>query len=338
MPKAKSKTSATRAPELPSTMKAAAVDRFGPPSVLTLHEMPVPRPDPGEILIALSAAGVGVWDADIRAGSWKPPGRVRFPLIPGTDGAGIVAAKGARVRRFNVGDRVYAYEFGNRKGGFYAEYVCVSAEHAAVVPKSLDLLHAAAAATTGLTALQGIDNVLRVKAGETVLIFGASGAVGTLALQFAKRLRARVVGTASGRKAAATVRELGADAVIDARSPRATEQLREFARDGLDAVLALAGGDALNQMLDIVRAGGRVAYPNGVEPAPRARGRKLRVSAYDGVASPREFDHLEQAVEESHLQVPIASVYPLARAAEAHKKLDQGHIVGRLALRMRLSA
>jgi NADPH:quinone reductase-like Zn-dependent oxidoreductase len=78
-----------------------------------------------------------------------------------------------------------------------------------------------------------------------------------------------------------------------------------------------------------------VAYPNGVEPAPRARGHKLRVSAYDAVASPREFDHLEQAVEKSGLRVPIASVYPLARTAEAHKKLDQGHIVGRLALRIR---
>jgi NADPH2:quinone reductase len=335
MPKAKSKTSATRVPELPPRMKAAAVDRFGPPEALTLHELPVPQPDPGEILIALSAAGVGVWDADIRAGLWKPPGRARFPVIPGTDGAGFVAAKGPRVRRFNVGDRVYAYEFGNRKGGFYAEYVCVSAEHAGTVPKSLDLLQAGAAATTGLTALQGIDNVLRLKAGETVLIFGASGAVGTLAVQFAKRLGARVVGTASGRKATTVVRELGADVVIDARSTRATEQLSDFAPDGLDAVLALAGSEALERMLDNVRTGGRVAYPNGVEPAPRARGHKVRVSAYDGVASPREFDHLEQAVEESGLRVPIASVYPLARAAEAHKKLDQGHIVGRLALRIR---
>src|SRR3984893_5885506 len=298
MPKAKSKTSATRAPELPSTMKAAAIDRFGPPEALTLHELPVPQPDPGEILIALSAAGVGVWDADIRAGLWKPPERVRFPVMPGTHGAGIVAAKGPRVRRFNVGDRVYAYEFGNRKGGFYAEYVCVHAEQAGPVPKSLDLLQAGAAATTGLTALQAIDNVLRVKAGETVLIFGASGAVGTLAVQFAKRLRARVAGTASGRKATTVVRELGADVVIDARSTRATEPLSDFAPDGLDAVLALAGSEALDQMLDNVRAGGRVAYPNGVEPAPRARGRKLRVSAYDAVASPREFDHLNRAVEE----------------------------------------
>src|SRR3981081_4320277 len=238
MPKAKSTTSATRAPELPSTMKAAAVDNFGPPEALTLHELPVPRPDPDEILIALTAAGGGVWDADIRSGSGRPPGRVRFPLIPGTDGAGTVAAKGSRVRRFKVGERVYAYEFGNRKGGFYAEYVCVHAEHAGTVPTSLPPWAAAAAATTGLTALQGIDNVLRVKAGETVLIFGASGAVGTLAVQFAKRLGARgvarVVEAPLVRKTATLVSELVADAVIDARSTRAIEQIRKTAPDGLD--------------------------------------------------------------------------------------------------------
>jgi NADPH2:quinone reductase len=83
-------------------MKAAAVDRFGPPSVLTLHELPVPKPGPREVLIALDTAGVGSWDASIRNGSWRKPGRPRFPLIPGTDGAGIVVAKGARVRRFRL--------------------------------------------------------------------------------------------------------------------------------------------------------------------------------------------------------------------------------------------
>jgi NADPH:quinone reductase len=331
---AKTRPSAARAPALPAT-KAAAIDRFGPPEVLTLHEVRTPSPAPDEILIALTAAGVGVWDAAIRDGSWRPPGRSRFPLIPGTDGAGIVAAKGARVRRFNVGDRVYAQEFGNPKGGFYAEYVCVHAQHAGPVPRRLDLLQAAAAATTGLTAVQGIDNALGLKRGQTVLIFGASGAVGTLALQFAKRLRARVLGTASGRKASTLVRKLGADAVIDARSTNALEQLKANAPDGLDAVLALAGGERLEQMLDLVRPGGRVAYPNGVEPAPRRGRRRISVSAYDAIASPREFEHLERAVNEARLRVPIAGVYPLARAGEAHERLEQGHIVGRLVLRVR---
>src|SRR5579885_625247 len=114
----------TRPEKVPEkkTMKAAAIDRFGPPSVLTLHELPVPEPGPGEVLVALSSAGVGVWDADIRKG-WWPQGRPKFPLVLGSDGAGVVAGRGASVRRFREGDRVWAYEFINSKGGFYAEYV-----------------------------------------------------------------------------------------------------------------------------------------------------------------------------------------------------------------------
>src|SRR4051812_29336397 len=164
---------------IPATMKAAAIDRFGPPSVLTLHTVPTPQPGDGEVLIALYAAGVGVWDADIRGG-WWPQGKPKFPLVLGTDGAGTVAARGKGVRRFKLGDRVWAYEFISPKGGFYAEFVAIDAEHAARVPESLDLLHAGASAVTGLTALQGIDEHLGVREGETILVFGASGAVGTL--------------------------------------------------------------------------------------------------------------------------------------------------------------
>jgi len=112
---------------IPDTMKAAAVDRFGPPSALTLHEVPVPRPGPQEVLIAIDTAGVGSWDASIRDGSWRKPGRTRFPLVPGVDGSGVVVARGARVRHVHIGDRVHAYEFGNRQGGFYAEFAAAHA-------------------------------------------------------------------------------------------------------------------------------------------------------------------------------------------------------------------
>ena len=241
---------APRTPTIPATMKAAALDRFGPPSVLRLHTLPVPKPGPGQVLIALHAAGVGSWDASIRDGSWQPNGRPKFPLVPGTDGAGTVVAKGPRVRRFRVGDRVYANEF-----GCYAEYVAAKVDDVGRVPPRLDLRQAGAAATTGLTALQGID-ALRLRRGQTVLIYGASGAVGTLAVQFAKRKHARLVATASGRDAMALVRRLGADAVIDARRDDAIERLRKLAPDGLDAVLVLAGSDTLEGCLDLVRAGG----------------------------------------------------------------------------------
>jgi NADPH:quinone reductase len=315
------------------TMKAAAIDRFGPPEVLTLHSLPIPQLGPGEVLIALHAAGVGEWDAGIRAGTYVT-GKERFPLVLGTDGAGIVAARGSRVRRFDVDDRVWAYEFANPKGGFYAEFVAVKAEHVGSAPQSLTLLEAGASAVTGLTALQGIDDHLEVREGETVLIFGATGAVGTLAVQFAKLRGARVIGTATGRDAVHVVIELGADGTIDGHSPQAAEQLRALAPQGLDAVLALAGGETLEQCLDLVRDGGRVAYPNGVEPEPRRR-QKIRITAYDAVAGPREFAKLEQAVEDSELNVVIAGVYPLERAAEAHARIERGHVIGRLAIRIR---
>jgi NADPH:quinone reductase len=277
-------------------MRAAAIDRFGPPEVLTLHSVPIPQAGPGEVLIALHSAGVGEWDAEIRKGTSRT-GKERFPLVLGTDGAGIVVAKGARVRRFEIDDRVWAYEFANRKGGFYAEFVAVAD-------------------------------------GETVLIFGATGAVGTLAVQFARLRGARVIATATGPEAVELVTDLGAEDTIDAHSDNAAEQLRDAAPEGPDAVLALAGGETLEQCLELIRAGGRVAYPNGIEPEPKRR-RGVRIIAYDAVAGPREFADLERAVEEAHLRVVMAGVYPLERAAEAHRRVEQGHLLGRLSLRIR---
>jgi NADPH:quinone reductase-like Zn-dependent oxidoreductase len=313
-------------------MKAAAVDRFGPPSALTLHELPVPKPGPNEVLIAIDTAGIGVWDASIRDGSWRKPGRTHFPLVPGVDGAGIVAARGARVRRFRVGDRVYAYEFGNRQGGFYAEFAAAQAAHVARVPNGLDLREAGAGAATGLTALQGIDG-LDLRRGQTVLIFGATGAVGTLALQFAVQRGARVIATASGAAAARLVRRLGAHGVIDARRPASIDRLRTIVPDGLDAVLALAGGDGLERCLDFVVPKGRVVHPNGVEPVPMKR-RTFRVRTFDAIATPREFDKLNRHFSKGGMRVPIAASYPLGKAAQAHRRLDRGRILGRLVLRV----
>ena len=312
-------------------MKAAALDRFGPPKVLTLQDLPVPKPGPRDLLIALHTAAVSGWDAEVRSGSWWPGGRRKFPLVLGTDGAGIVVAKGGRVRRFRIGDRVWAI---NPRRGFYAEYVVVNARHAGRVPRRLDLLRAGAAAATSLTALQGIDDALQVRPQETLLIFGASGAVGTVAVQFAKRRRARVLATARSAEATAFVRRLGADAVIDIRSRNAPDRLRELAPGGIDAALVLAGGDALERCLGLVRAGGRVAYPDGVEPEPRRR-RKVRLLTYNAVGGPREFARLERAVAEARLRVPIAAAYPLAQAAKAHARLERGHVLGRIVLRIR---
>jgi NADPH2:quinone reductase len=330
MPKGKATISDARV--IPERMKAAAIDRFGPPSVLKLHELPLPKPGPREVLIALDTAGVGGWDTSIRDGSWRAPGRPRFPLVPGIDGAGVVVAKGSRVTRFRVGDEVYAYEFGNPQGGFYAEFAVANADHVGRIPKGVELRDAGAVAANGLTALQGI-NHLRLRLGTTVLIFGASGAVGTMAVQFAAQRRARVIATATGRPATRLVQTLGATQLIDARSPAAVDELRTFSPDGIDAVLALAGGDELERLLDFLRPGGRVVYPNGIEPVPRRR-RGFRVESFDAVANPQELAKLNRQLDRPGVRVPIAAMYPLAKAAQAHRRLDQGQVAGRIVLQI----
>ena len=320
-------------PAVPETMRAAAIDRFGGPEVLSLHVLPVPVIDDDEVLIALHAAGVGPWDAEIREG-WLADDSVGFPLVLGTDGAGTVAAAGAHVRGHVVGDRVYSYRFDNPKGGFYAEYVAVLAEYVGRVPESLDLESAGAIPATGLTALQGIDDWLELRQRESVLIHGASGGVGTVAIQFAKLRGAQVLASASGADGVALVRRLGADEAVDGKREDLAAAGRRFAPEGLAAVLALAGGAALERALETVRPGGRLAYPNGVEPEPEPPP-GIVIMPYDAVAGVREFEQLNQAVVAAKLEVPIAAAYPLADAAKAHERLAAGHVLGKIVLRIR---
>ena len=214
--------------KLPQTMQAAAIDRAGGPEVITLHTLPVPKPQADEVLIAVNTAGVAIWDVGLR----RHPQSIKhshFPLVLGTDGAGIVAAVGAKVQGFKVGEQVYSYSWDNPHGGFYAEYVAVPAERVGHVPSGLSLLQAGAIATTGLTAIQGIDDALHLKSGQTLIIHGASGGVGNLALQFAKLRGVKVLATASGEDGLALVKRLGAEAIVDSRHGDIAAAAHQFA-------------------------------------------------------------------------------------------------------------
>ncbi len=319
---------------LPTTMHAAALDHGGGPEVLSLHTLPVPELGADELLIAIDTAGVAVWDASIRQDPDIYGAHRHLPLILGTDGAGLIAAVGSGVSGFKVGDKVYAYSFDNPKGGFYAEYVAVAAKRVGHVPESLSLRDAGAIGTTGLTAIQGIDDALHLKKGDTVLIHGASGGVGTLAVQFAKLRGARVLATVSGEDGARLARELGADAVVDGRQGDIAAAAHSFAPQGLDAVLAFAGGDALERCIDALRRDGVVAYPSGVEPVPKPR-EGVRILRYDAIPGAAEFERLNTAITAAKLRVPIAAEYPLADAAKAHERLAAGHVLGKVVLRVR---
>jgi NADPH:quinone reductase-like Zn-dependent oxidoreductase len=301
--------------------------------VLTIHTLPVPKTGANEVLIEMHAAGVGIWDAHIRQGTYVE-GRVRFPLVLGTDGAGVIAEVGKNVRRFRRGDEVWAYQFSNPKGGFYAEYVAVKADGVGRAPQELSLIEAGAAAVTGLTAQQGIDDHLKVVRRDTVLVFGATGAVGSLAVQFARRTGAHVVATASTTRGRRALREIGIEDVFNPRARDAADRLRALAPEGLTALLALAGGRTLERCIDQVVPGGRIAYPNGVEPEPRKRP-KIRKISYDAEVGPDEFRRLNRAVAQARLKVVIERVYRLRDAAKAHARVEKGHVVGRLVLRIR---
>jgi NADPH:quinone reductase len=321
----------TQKPSIPSTMRAAALDGFGGPEVLTFHELPVPTLDANEILIAVHTAGVGPWDADMRGG-WWPEGEPTFPLVLGSDGSGTVVDAGSSVGRIAIGDRVYSYGFANAKGGFYAEYVAVAAENAAHIPYTLSMKEAGGAATVGLTALQGIDNALRVKRDEIVIIHGATGGVGSLAVQFAKLRGARVIATARGAAGLQFARRLGSDDAVDGQDGDIAAAARRFSRNGVDAALATVGS-GLEQVIDAVRKGGRIAFPNGVEQAPKERP-GIGIISYDGQSGAREFEALNEAIQQGNVVVPIAAEFPLDQAASAHQRLAAGHVLGKLVLRV----
>jgi NADPH:quinone reductase len=315
------------------TMRAVAIDRFGGPEVLVVHELPVPKISAQEVLIRVDTAGVGSWDPRFRTGDWAES--KEFPMILGIDGSGVVAEVGKQVRRFKTGDRVYGYGYQSSKGGFYAEYVAIGASNVAPIPKPLDMLRAGAMPAIGLTALQGVDNTLAIKPGEHVIVHGASGEVGMIALQFARQRGARVLAIASGSDGVDFVKRLGADAAIDGRRDDILTAAREFAPGGVDAVLAFVGGKELTRCLDALRKGGRVAYPNGVEPEPRKR-RGIKLKSYDGLGGVREFERLNRAIEEGETQVPIAAGFKLEEAADAHRLIEKGHVLGRVVLRVSL--
>jgi NADPH2:quinone reductase len=323
----------TRAGVVPATMRAAAIDRKGGPEVLTLHEVPVPKPGADEVLVALDTAGVGPWDIDVRErlDYWK---NSKFPVVLGVDGAGTVAAVGAQVRGFKVGDAVYAYAWDNPEGGFYAEYVALPAKGVGHVPAGMSLKEAGAMAVSALTALQGVDDALHIKPGETLIIHGASGGVGSLALQFAKLRGAKVLATASGDDGVSFVKRYGASAAVDGRHGDLHAAAHEFAPGGVDAVLALAGGDALEACIDTLKPAGRVAFPSGVRPEPKARA-GLSIVKYDALTGPEEYARLNEAVVAAKLEVPIAAEFPLVDAARAQERLAAGHVLGKIVLRIR---
>jgi NADPH2:quinone reductase len=314
------------------TMRAVAIDEFGGIEKMKAREMPVPEVAADEILVRVDTAGVGVWDPFEREGGFaKEFGmHVNFPYVLGTDGAGTVEEVGDQVRNLKRGDQVYGINLMSPKGGFYAEYTVVKATNAAMIPQALSTRDAGVLAVDGITAMDGLDKTLELKAGESILILGASGGIGHLAVQLAKRMKARVLAVASGQDGVEFVKRLGADKVIDGHREDILRAAHEFAPKGLDATLLTAGGKGAEQAIAALREGGRAAYPNGVEDVPQAR-EGVKVTAYNGEPDPKTFAKLNELIDGGPFEVHIARTFKLEEAAEAQRALES-HYLGKLAL------
>jgi NADPH:quinone reductase-like Zn-dependent oxidoreductase len=176
-----------------------------------------------------------------------------------------------------------------------------------------------------------LDEILQLKKGESLLVFGAGGGIGHLAVQLAKRMGARVLAVASGDDGVALAKKLGADTVVNGRKDDVEAAARAFAPDGLEAALITAGGEAADHALRAMRQNGRVAHPNGVMPPPKAPA-GVKVQSYDVEPNPRQIEKLNHLIESGPFEVHVARTFPLDKAAEAHRELDK-HYLGKLALR-----
>ncbi len=302
-----------------ATMRAAAIDAFGPAENLTVRDLPRPVAAPGEVLVRVRTAGVQLTDAAIRGG-WTPPGAtIEFPQVLGNEFAGTVAEVGAGVTGFSVGDGVAGY----RVLGCYAEYVNVPAEQVVPKPAEVSWLTAGALSASGQTAHTALER-LRVGEGETLLVHGAAGGVGTVAVQLAAARGARVVGTASPANHA-YVRSLGAVPVEYGEGQ--LQRIRAAAPQGVDAALDAAGHDNLRTAVELVEDRSRIGTIVDIA--------LVKELGCQWISSDRSAARLRELLDlcaKGRLTITIRETFPLNEVWKAHLDVETGHGRGKIAL------
>ena len=305
-------------------MKALTYARYGGPEVLELTDLPEPKVPPGWVLLKVRSAAINPVDWKIMAGGLDPLMEVQFPVVPGWDVSGVVEAVGIDVPEWAPGDEVISYARTDWvHGGTMAEYVALPARLLAPKPASVDWDRAAALPLAGLTAYQVLGR-LEVAAGDTVLVHNASGGVGGYAVQLAVARGARVIGTASEANHE-YLRGLGAEPV--AYGDGLPERVRELAPDGVDVVVDLVGG-VVEQTLAVLKDGGR--HASVADDAVEAHGGTwmwVRPSAED-------LTELGRLVDRGALRIELARSVPLAEGVEAYRLSQEGHVRGKIAVRM----
>lgn len=304
-------------------MRAAYYEVFGAPENVQVGERPDPVADTDQLLVRTRAAGVGIWDVKMLLGG---TGEVSPPRIPGFEVAGTVemAAGG-----FRVGESVFGSLWASGGGGF-AEIAPLRVDRAAAMPDHMGYPEAAGLVISAGTAYEGLIDRAELQAGEIALVTAASGGVGTAALQIAASVGARVVAVTSARNHEYAL-GLGAEAVVDYHDPGFVEQLRNAVPGGFDVLFDGTGNEVRDQVLGLVRKGGRAILIVGGEPAPVDG---VDVQYFAATVNASRLSAIAKLASDGKLRMPIEAEFPLQRAREAMEHVGSGHTVGRVVLRI----
>ena len=307
-------------------MKAAYIEEHGGPEVLKYGDVPNPVARSGEAVVDIYAASVNGADWKVRSGKYSTV--TEFPYILGRDFSGIVSTVGEGVDDLGVGDAVFGVCDVGQEGA-YAEKIAIKASIVARKPDSISHAHIAALALAGLTALISVEDTLKLRSGETILIQGGAGGVAGFAIQFAKHIGARVITTASAANRD-YVSNLGADEIIDYGALDFTKVV-----SNCDAVFDTVGGDVAPRAYDVLRPGGRAAFIASGAKAPESpRGDLLSLRPQVGRDRPH-LVRIVELVEAGAVSVPAITLYTLAEAAAAHRVSESRHLRGKLVFKVR---
>lgn len=313
------------AAESAKPMKAVIIHEYGGPEVLKFEDIPRPEPKENEVLVRVIAAGVNPADPLIVSGKYAKEFGTHLPLVPGYDIAGVVEKTGAKVTRLKVGEAVYAYVLW---GGGWAEYAVATEGEATATPKSLTYTEAASVPLVALTAWQALIDVAKLRAGQTVLIHGGSGGVGSMAIQIAKARGAKVIATASTANQD-LLKQLGADVAIDYTKTK----FEDVAKD-VDVVLDPVGRDTLARSYGVVKKGGFIATLVSRLDQSELERHGIHGASIAVKPDANELAEITKLIEAKKIKAVVTQVLPLAEAVKALEQAETHHTRGKIVLKV----
>lgn len=309
-----------------SQMKASYFEEFGEPDQIRVGRLDRPEPEEGEVLVRVKAAGVNPVDAAVVRGMLDERIPAKFPAVPGWDLAGVVEERGHAARRFEEGDEVYAYA--RRpiiQHGTFAEYTVLPECYLAERPQKISMEAAGGIPLVGLTAYQALFQFGDMQEGDTLLILGASGGVGTMAIQLAKSAGAEVIGVASSKNHG-YMKELGADETIDYSSGDVGDRVSEVKPEGVDFIFHCSRGDSLEQSIDTLKSGGQLISITNTQPnVPEDV--NFRYVFVEPNAS--QLEDIRELAEEGRIEMPVTETFSLEEVGKALQQIESLHTRGK---------